>query len=76
VKRFAIAGQNKYVPRVRKTVETVPLAEAPFDPELFAASVPSRKPKAKDKADAKERIEDAIEPKEDAKIEDRSSSFG
>jgi hypothetical protein len=39
----------------------------PFDPVLFAASVPSRKPTAKDKTDAKERADDAIEPKEHAK---------
>ena len=37
---------------------------APFDPVLFAASVPARKPTAKDLADCKERPSDAIEPKE------------
>jgi hypothetical protein len=55
---------------VRKTIETATTTETPFDPVLFAASVPSRKPAAKDKADAKERADDAIEPKEHAKMED------
>jgi hypothetical protein len=34
-----------------------------FDPVLFAATVPSRKASAKDRADAAERPEDAVEPK-------------
>jgi hypothetical protein len=34
-----------------------------FDPVLFAATVPSRKASAKDHADAAERPEDAVEPK-------------
>jgi len=38
--------------------------EAPIDPVLFAATVPSRKPTSKDIADSKERPDDAIEPKE------------
>lgn len=37
-------------------------AEAPFDPVLFAATVPSRKPTPKDVADSRERKDDAIEP--------------
>ena len=41
-----------------------------FRSVLFAAVVPSRKPTAKDKADAKERPGDAVEPKEHAKMED------
>ena len=53
-----------------KTAETAPKTEVPFDPVLFAALVPSRKPTAQDKADAKERPNDAIEPKEHAKMED------
>ena len=53
-----------------KTTETAPKTEVPFDPVLFAALVPSRKPTAKDKADAKERPDDAIEPKEQSKMED------
>jgi hypothetical protein len=53
-----------------KTTETAPKTEVPFDPVLFAALVPSRKPTAKDKTDAKERPDDAIEPKEHAKMED------
>jgi hypothetical protein len=39
-------------------------AESPFDPVLFAASVPSRKPTAKDIADTKAHEGDLIEPKE------------
>ncbi len=39
-------------------------AEVPFDPVLFAATVPSRKPTPKDLADAKENKDDAVEPKE------------
>jgi hypothetical protein len=53
-----------------KTAETAPKPDAAFDPVLFAAAVSSRKPTAKDKADAKERPGDAIEPKEHAKMED------
>ena len=36
----------------------------PFDPVLFAATVPSRKPTAKDIKDIKEHENDPIEPKE------------
>ena len=39
-------------------------AEVPFDPVLFAATVPSRKPTAKDIQDTKEHEDDLIEPKE------------
>jgi hypothetical protein len=35
----------------------------PFDPVLFAATVPSRKPTAKDIADTKEHKDDLIEPR-------------
>lgn len=38
--------------------------EAPFDPVLFAATVPSRKPTAKDIQDTKAHEGDLIEPKE------------
>ena len=45
-----------------------------FDPILFAVSVPSREPTAKDLEDAKERADDAIEPKDhptmDAAVKD------
>lgn len=48
--------------------------QVPFDPVLSATSVLARKPTAKDVADAKERPQDAIEPKEfesmDAMTED------
>ena len=37
---------------------------------LFAALVPSRPPTAKERADAKERPDDAIEPKDYEKMED------
>jgi len=39
-------------------------AEVPFDPVLFAATVPSRKATAKDDADIKAHENDPIEPKE------------
>ena len=39
-------------------------AKVPFDPVLFAANVPGRKPLPKDLEDAKERKDDAIEPEE------------
>ena len=45
-------------------------AEVPFDPVLFAATVPARKPTAKDRADCKERPDDAIEPREHETMED------
>lgn len=37
---------------------------APFDPVLFAATVPSRKPTTKDIQDTKKHEDDLIEPKE------------
>ena len=37
-------------------------AEVPFDPVLFAATVPARKPTPKDLADTKEHKDDAIVP--------------
>lgn len=45
-------------------------AEVPFDPVLFAATVPSRKPTAKDLEDCKEREDDAVEPQEYDSMED------
>lgn len=45
-----------------KVKEKKTKAEVPFDPVLFAAAVPSRKPAPKDIADSKERKDDAIEP--------------
>jgi hypothetical protein len=41
-----------------------------FDPVLFAATVPVRKPTPKDIEDCKEREDDAIEPKEYESMED------
>jgi hypothetical protein len=45
-------------------------AQVPFDPGLFAAFVPPRTPTAKDRADTKERPDDAVEPKEYEKMGD------
>jgi len=45
-------------------------AEVPFDPVLFAASVPSRKPTSKDVEDCKERGDDAVEPQEYSSMDD------
>ena len=44
--------------------------EVSFDPVLFAATVPSRKPTPKDIADCKEHEDDAIEPQEYDSMED------
>ena len=44
--------------------------EVPFDPVLFAATVPARRPTARDLADAKERPDDAIEPKDHGTMND------
>jgi hypothetical protein len=44
--------------------------EVPFDPVLFAATVPARKPTRKDLADAKEHKDDAIEPQQYDSMED------
>jgi hypothetical protein len=52
----------------------------PFDLILFAVTVPSRQPTMKDRADAKERPDDAIEPKDhptmDAAVKDFSYRAG
>jgi len=47
-----------------KAKERKQKAEVPFDPVLFAATVPSRKPTAKDIKDVEEHENDPIEPKE------------
>ena len=44
--------------------------QVPFDPILFAVSVPSRRPTEQDRADAKERADDAVEPKDHRTMED------
>ena len=44
--------------------------EVSFDPVLFAATVPARKPKAKDLDDVEEHKNDAIEPEEFGSAED------
>ncbi len=48
--------------------------QVPLDPILFAITVPSRQPTSQDLKDAKERDDDAIEPKDyktmDAAVED------
>jgi hypothetical protein len=43
--------------------------QVPFDPILFAVTVPSRQPTMKDRMDAKERPDDAIEPKDHPTLE-------
>ena len=53
-----------------KTKTKKPKAEVPFDPVLFAASVPGRKPTPKDLADSKEHNDDAIEPQQYESMED------
>ena len=53
-----------------KVKEKKQRAEAPFDPVLFAATVPSRKPTAKDIADMKEHKDDLIEPKDYESMDD------
>ena len=45
-------------------------AEVPFDPVLFAATVPARKPTPKDLADTKKHKDDAIEPQQYDFMED------
>ena len=44
--------------------------EVPFDPVLFAATVPGRKPTAKDLADVKEHEADPIEPQQYDSMQD------
>jgi len=53
-----------------KVKEKKTKAEVPFDPVLFAATVPSRKPTAKDVEDCKEREDDAVEPQEYNSMDD------
>jgi hypothetical protein len=43
--------------------------QVPFDPILFAVTVPSRPPSAQDRKDAKERPDDAVEPKDHKTME-------
>ena len=45
-------------------------AEVPFDTVLFAATVPSRKPTAKDIADTNEHKNDLIEPQDYESMDD------
>ena len=42
----------------------------PFDPILFAATVPARKPTGKDLKDVKEHENDPIEPKDHEAMDD------
>jgi hypothetical protein len=53
-----------------KVKEKKQRAEVPFDPVLFAATVPSRKPTAKDIADIKAHKEDLIEPQDYESMDD------
>jgi hypothetical protein len=45
-------------------------AEVPFDPVLFAATVPSRKPTAKDIVDTEAHKDDLIEPQDYESMDD------
>jgi len=45
-------------------------AEVPFDPVLFAATVPSRKATAKDIADTEAHKDDLIEPQDYESMDD------
>jgi hypothetical protein len=48
---------------MRVKAKKVAKDEVPFDPILFAVTIPSRQPTAQDLKDAKERDDDAVEPK-------------
>jgi hypothetical protein len=70
--RSKLKGISLRVMKVKEKKSTK--EQVPFDPILFAVTVPSRQPTIKDRADAKERADDAIEPKDhatmDAVVED------
>jgi hypothetical protein len=53
-----------------KVKEKKQRVEAPFDPVLFAASVPARQPTAKDIADTKAHKDDLIEPQDYESMDD------
>jgi hypothetical protein len=53
-----------------KVKEKKPRAEVPFDPVLFAATVPSRKPAAKDIVDTEAHKDDLIEPQDYESMDD------
>ena len=53
-----------------KVKEKKQRTEVPFDPVLFAATVPSRKPTVKDIADTKEHKDDLIEPQDYESMDD------
>lgn len=56
-----VAGALIWIAMKAKAPKTK--AEVRFDPVLFAATVPARKPTAKDRRDVKEHENDPIEPK-------------
>jgi hypothetical protein len=58
-----------------KVKEKKQKAEVPFDPALFAATVPARKPTAKDIADAKQHKDDLIEPRDYESMDDMVKDF-
>ena len=58
-----------------KVKEKKQKAEVPFDPVLFAATVPSRKPTAKDIADARKHKDDLIEPQEYESMDDMAKDL-
>lgn len=53
-----------------KAKEKKAKAEVLFDPILFAATVPSRKPTSKDLEDSKEQENDVIEPQDHDSMDD------
>jgi len=59
-----------------KTKEKRQHAEVPFDPVLFAATVPSRKATAKDIADTKEHKDDLIELQDYKSMDDMIGTHG
>jgi len=58
-----------------KAKEKKQRAEVPFDPVLFAASVPARKPTAKDIADVEEHKGDSIEPQDYESMDDMAKDL-
>jgi hypothetical protein len=61
------------IPKHRKAIKKKQKAKVPFDPVLFAASVPSRKPTAKDTKDIAAHKNDSIEPHDWLRMEDMVS---
>ena len=60
--RFRSKGEQINLSDMKTKEKKSAKGQVPFGPILFAVTVPSRQPTAKDRADAKERTDDAIEP--------------